>query len=948
MERDDFELIQKVLSGNKAAFSELVQKYQKSVHALAWRKIGDFHIAEEITQDTFLQAHKKLSSLKNPNQFAGWLYVITDRLCKAWFRKKKLRTQSLEATSIETLEKAAYADYVCEQREETAVECRREIVQKLMEKLPESERTVMVLHYLGEMDCAEISKFLGVSPNTVKSRLQRARKRLQNEEHIIQETLGSVPLSPNLTENIMRRIDTIKQTSPSTGKPLLPFAALGASAILVLLLMGASKQLITNFQQPYNVDAQSEPTIEIVDTPVVLNIQSKPELQNRVGNDTVPNKNSNEGLSTGTKSMQNNIAQNVMQWNLPESAKARLGKGRIYEIQYSPDGAILAVTSSIGIWLYDTTTHQEVALLTEHTSAVSNITFSPDGRFFASGSKDGTIILWDRSTGTQKTLNAHIDLTSDLNIAFSPDGKTIASGNDDTIRLWDVITGELISTLTSLTIQFNNFLSFTPDGETIVCGNWNGKISLWNSITGEHKITIHRHTETDSVWRFALSPDGKTYAMGSPDEEHNGTIYLYDLNTGELKSTLTGHFDEEHNGTIYLYDLNTGELKPTLAGHFVDGLFEDVEYMVFSPDGKTFAGSSYYGIIGLWDVHTGAHKLTLSGHTYSIRDIVFSPDGKTFVSGSDDSTIRFWDARTGNLQNIITGHIENVDKVAFNSNGRFFISANLLAIRVWDAGTGEHIKKLEFPSGGDIMGITPAGKIVARQYTSDGKDTTILLWDVHANEHKMLFAGHRWGAIGMELSMALSPDGKTLATANKDNTIRLWDLHTGEHKKTLTGHTDWVETIAFSPDSETLASGSPDSDIRLWNVDTGKTKMILTGHRHTGPVKAVSFSPDGKILASGDEHGIIHLWDIDTGKIKITLVGHTDWVETIAFSSDGKTLASGSRDGDIRLWDTYTGKHKKTLTGHTNHVNSVDFSPDGKTLVSGSDDGSVLIWEIDP
>ena len=151
MEKDDFKLIHSVLSGDKHAFGILVKKYQKSVHALAWRKIGDFHIAEEITQDTFLQAHKKLASLKNPSQFAGWLYVITDRLCRSWFRKRKpVEMQSLEITGEETLEETAYANYDREQREGTAVAHRRQIVQRLMGKLPESERTVMVLYYLGE------------------------------------------------------------------------------------------------------------------------------------------------------------------------------------------------------------------------------------------------------------------------------------------------------------------------------------------------------------------------------------------------------------------------------------------------------------------------------------------------------------------------------------------------------------------------------------------------------------------------------------------------------------------------------------------------------------------------------------------------------------------------------------------------------------------------------
>ena len=210
MEKDDIELIHSILLGDEHAFSILVKKYQKSVHALAWRKVGDFHIAEEITQDTFLQAHKKLASLKNPSQFAGWLYVITDRLCRSWFRKRQLRMQSLETISEETLEETAYSNYDREQREDIAVEHRRRIVQRLMAKLPESERTVMVLYYLGEMTCEEISKFLGVSSNTVRSRLHRARERLKNEEPIIQETLGSVPLSPNFIENIMRNIGTIQ------------------------------------------------------------------------------------------------------------------------------------------------------------------------------------------------------------------------------------------------------------------------------------------------------------------------------------------------------------------------------------------------------------------------------------------------------------------------------------------------------------------------------------------------------------------------------------------------------------------------------------------------------------------------------------------------------------------------------------------------------------------
>ena len=915
MEKGDVELIHSILSGDENAFGILVKKYQKSVHALAWRKVGDFHIAEEITQDTFLQAHKKLASLKNPNQFAGWLYVIADRLCRAWFRKRQLPTQSLEATDAETLEETAYANYIREQREGTAVAHRRRIVQKLMEKLPESERTVMVLYYLGEMSGKEISKFLGVSPNTVRSRLQRARKRLKHEEHIIQETLGSVPLSPNLIENIMRNVGTIKQTSPSGGKPFLPLAALGASAILVVLLMGASNQFIARSQPPYSFDAQSENTIEIVDAPVIRNLVSKPDVQNRVGSDTIPGRNSNKGLPTGTQSMKNNTAQEAMQWHLPEDAKARLGKGKIREIQYSSDGAILVVATGIGIWLYDTTTYQEIGLLTAHTRTVECLAFSPDGNILASGGEDGTILLWHRNTGAQKVLTKSTESVS--NLTFSRDGKTLASGSGGTIRFWETITGEQKQTFTGLPEHIND-LSFSPDGKTIVSVTWGNEICISDTITGKPKkrFTV---SATDSAFSVAFSPDGEIVAIGNSD----GNIYLSDLNTGELKRKLTGHS-------------------------------EDVQSVVFSPDGKTLASSSYIDeTVRLWDVRTGEQKRILTEHTGDIEGLAFSPDGKTLASsGSGDGAIRFWDVRTGDQKHAVTGHTSDVDSVTFNPDGQFVASGHEDgSIRFWDGLTGLHLKTFKGSNHyASCLVFSLDGKTLA---WASGLD--IRLQDAQTGEEKMRLTGHEWGMH----SMALSPDGAILASGSEDTTIRLWDMHTGEHKKTLNGPTDRVYSVAFSTDGKTLASGSDDNTIRLWNVDTGETQRILTahagefegldnGHSSVEGVKSVAFSTDGKTLASGGGDNVIHLWDIGTGKRKMTLVGHTHWVFSLAFSPDGKTLASGSVDSDIRLWDPHTGEPKKTLTGHGDWVRSIAFSPDGKTLVSGSDDGSVLIWKMNP
>ena len=239
MEReDDVQLVRKILSGDDAAFGILVEKYQKSVHALVWRKIGDYHYAEDIMQDAFFQAYKKLSTLKNPNQFAGWLYVIANRLCIDWMRKQKWMQeqkfvmQSLEETPAEEIEKASYAGHVSAQRQTESSERCHAIVKKLLEKLPESERTVVMLYYLDEMSTKEIGKFLGVSVNTIASRLHRARKRLQvDQELLIQEVLDDGQLSENLKENIMSQLANIRskfdsfmaqaKSDPTSGEDIL-------------------------------------------------------------------------------------------------------------------------------------------------------------------------------------------------------------------------------------------------------------------------------------------------------------------------------------------------------------------------------------------------------------------------------------------------------------------------------------------------------------------------------------------------------------------------------------------------------------------------------------------------------------------------------------------------------------------------------------------------------
>ena len=256
MEReDDAQLVRAVLSGDDTAFDILVEKHQKSVHALVWQKIGDFHYAEEITQDAFLLAYQKLSTLRNPSQFLGWLFVIANRLCLKWLQKQKSakHLQSLEDTPMAEVAKSDYARYVSEQRETEATEHRFEIVKKLLDKLSESERTVMVLHYLSEMTIKEISRSLGVPVERVKVQLYRARKRLRAEEELlIQEVLGGVQIPSSLKQNIMRKIVDMTPTSSSKMEPFLPWIVVGTALVVAtLLILSVSNPYLPHFQKLY-------------------------------------------------------------------------------------------------------------------------------------------------------------------------------------------------------------------------------------------------------------------------------------------------------------------------------------------------------------------------------------------------------------------------------------------------------------------------------------------------------------------------------------------------------------------------------------------------------------------------------------------------------------------------------------------------------------------------
>lgn len=345
MLEDDVKLIHRILSGDDSAFNILLERHQKGVHALIWRKIGDFHYAEELTQDVFLQVYKKLGTLKDPKCFAGWLYVIANRLTLNWIQRHKPAMQSLEDTPSEEIDESSYTHYLTETHETETAEHRSEVVKSLLGKLPESERTVLTLHYLSEMTTKEIGNFLGVSVNTIKSRLRRGRERLQGAESLVSEVLGSMQLPSDLTARIMRQVADINPTVPPAGKPLIPWVSFGAATILFVLLLVGSQQYLARFQKPYSFEARSEPTIEIVEALIVLDVVSKPSIRSQFGRSTVPGKNVGAGMEFSEATLRTYSQEDLRtfsteQWGQTDGPPG----GHVHDIYTVSDGTTFAIS----------------------------------------------------------------------------------------------------------------------------------------------------------------------------------------------------------------------------------------------------------------------------------------------------------------------------------------------------------------------------------------------------------------------------------------------------------------------------------------------------------------------------------------------------------------------------------------------------------------------------
>jgi WD40 repeat protein/DNA-binding SARP family transcriptional activator len=553
-------------------------------------------------------------------------------------------------------------------------------------------------------------------------------------------------------------------------------------------------------------------------------------------------------------------------------------------------------------------------VLTQTFDGIIAVAISSSGQYWAAGSRRGEVRVWRVGREGGQTLHlawpAHTDLV--VNLAFSPDERTLASGSfDGSVKLWDLESGALL--WSGWQSKVISWLALSPDGGLLASGTVDGTVRLWEAQLG---TPLQDLPHPGSAISLAWSPHGSLLATG----DAASTIRLWERQ------------GEDRSG-------------PTRCVQTFEAHSSRVHGLAFAPDGRRLASANYDSTVKLWEVveaRIPGLRQTLVGHTEPVQCLAWSPDGTTLASSSFDHTIRLWDGKLGRSRAMLQGHSTVVHGLAFTPDSRHLLSGSEDGtLRLWEVERAQCVRILQgYTASLFDVAWSPDGARLA----SGGTDNVVTLWEVERGAALKLLRGHRWLVQGV----AWSPDGSLLASSGWDNAIRLWEPTTGTCVQILRDrdHPDTLfNGLAWSPDGERLASGTIQRGVLVWEVAAGSPQWVNRSQATWVWVRRVAWSPDGtRIVGAGDD-GHLYLWDASDGRLLQRLAGHHGTIMSVAWSPDSSRLASAG-SGEVRVWEMQSEQVVQALAPHPGVAATVVWEPNGEQLITGGSDGRLRWWDL--